>query len=98
MMLPPNALLTVFMSASGIEAKATARRSVSGALNTVRGTGPLIDDAACGRLGWSSPIPRSRRPASPAAHRSTAPAISQTPVNVILSRNSHRRVGNELAR
>src|SRR5690242_18420713 len=45
-MLPPNAVLTAFKSAHGIEAKATARRLVSGALNTVCGTGPLIDDAA----------------------------------------------------
>jgi len=76
-MLPPNALLTVFMSASGSEAKATARRSVSGTLKTVRGTDPLIDAAAWG--SWSgSPVPRSGGQ-RPAAH-GTAPAISQTPV------------------
>ncbi len=78
MILPPNACLTVFIWASGIEAKATARRSVSGALNTVRGTGPRIDDAACG--SWSGPpVPRSRRTAARSTP-GTAPAISQTPV------------------
>src|SRR5689334_11697277 len=44
--LPPNASLMDLTSVSGIEAMAIARRLVSGALNTVCGTGPLIDDAA----------------------------------------------------
>ena len=45
---PPNALLTVSRSACRIEANATARRSVSGALNALCGSGPLIDDTAGG--------------------------------------------------
>ena len=57
-MSPPNAVLTVSRSASGIETKATARRLVNGALNTLRGSGPLIDDTG-GGVGSGSLVPRS---------------------------------------
>ena len=57
-MSPPNAVLTVSRSASGIEAKATARRLVNGALNALRGRGPLIDDNA-GGIGSGSLVPRN---------------------------------------
>ena len=79
-MLPPNALLTVFKSVSGIDAKATARSWVSGALNKVCGTGPLMDDAA-GVMGSGSLVPRSRLRTARSTPV-TASASSQAPVTL----------------
>src|SRR6202012_224009 len=46
--LPPNAWLTASRSDSGIEAKATARRFVSRALNGLSDGGLRIEDVAAG--------------------------------------------------
>ena len=63
---PPKAVLTVSRSAFHTEAKATARRSVKGAVNALRGSRPPVDGSAGAA---DSSLGDNARPAQLSAHR-----------------------------